>query len=161
MFGIPVTTLPSINASLNALATLLLIAGYLLIKQRRETAHKWTMLAAFATSVLFLCSYLAYHFQVEAVTRFRGPPPVSYFYYAILLTHVILAAVVPVLAIVTIYHGLRDNRLKHRRIARWTFPIWLYVSVTGVVIYAMLYHLYAPTEAAAIMHVTFLRVMQA
>lgn len=152
MFGIPVTTLPSINAGLNALATVLLLAGYVLIKQRRETAHKRVMYAAFATSVLFLISYLTYHFQ-HTHTRFQGPPPVSYVYYAILLTHVVLAAAVPVLAVITIYRGVRDQRLKHRRIARWTFPIWLYVSVTGVVIYWMLYHLYPAPATAAIIEV--------
>ena len=160
MFGIPVTTLPTINASLNALATVLLVIGYVLIKQRRETAHKRTMYAAFATSVLFLCSYLTYHFQVRH-TSFGGPPTIAYLYYAILITHVVLAAAVPFLAVITIYHGVRDNRLKHRRIARWTFPIWLYVSVTGVVIYLMLYHLYPPTAAAAILHAASFAVMQA
>lgn len=149
MFGIPVTTLPSINASLNALATVLLVTGYLLIKQRRETAHKWTMLAALATSAVFLTCYVVYHWQAGH-TSFSGPPAVRALYLAILASHIILAATVPVLALVTIYHGLRDNRLKHRRIARWTLPIWLYVSVTGVVIYWMLYHLYPPNTAAAI-----------
>jgi uncharacterized membrane protein YozB (DUF420 family) len=141
LLGIPVTSLPAVNASLNAVATLLLVLGYVLIKRRRETAHKRTMLAAFAVSVLFLASYLAYHFQTEAVTRFRGPPPISYVYYAILISHIILAATVPVLAGLTIYYGYRDLRAKHVRIARWTFPIWLYVSVTGVIIYLMLYQL--------------------
>ena len=150
MLGIPVTTLPAINASLNGLATVLLLLGYVLIKQRREVAHKGVMLTAFGVSVLFLTCYLAYHLQTEKVTRFRGPPPVSYVYYTILITHVILAATVPVLAGVTIYHGLRDQRAKHRRIARWTFPIWLYVSMTGVVIYWMLYQLYPPAAAGAI-----------
>jgi uncharacterized membrane protein YozB (DUF420 family) len=149
MFGIPVTTLPSINASLNALAAVLLVTGYVLIKQRRETAHKLIMYAAFATSVVFLACYVVYHWQAGH-TSFGGPPAVRTLYLAILASHIILAAAVPVLAIVTIYHGMRDNRLKHRRIARWTLPIWLYVSVTGVVIYWMLYHLYPPTSTAAI-----------
>ena len=142
MFGIPVTSLPAVNASLNALATLLLVVGYVLIKQRREAAHKWTMLASFATSVVFLICYLAYHFQAVAMTKFRGPPPISYAYYVLLISHVILAAAVPVLAGLTIYWGLKDQRVRHVRIARWTFPIWLYVSITGVVIYLMLYQLY-------------------
>jgi uncharacterized membrane protein YozB (DUF420 family) len=128
------------------------VTGYILIKQRRETAHKWTMYAAFATSVLFLTCYLVYHFQVPA-TRFRGPRPVSYVYFAILVTHIVLAATVPFLAILTIYYGVRDRRWKHKRLAKWTFPIWLYVSVTGVVIYWMLYHLYPPVSMAAIMPV--------
>jgi uncharacterized membrane protein YozB (DUF420 family) len=151
MFGIPVNSLPAVNASLNALATVLLVLGYVLIKQGRETAHKRTMLSAFATSVVFLACYLAYHFQTEAVTKFRGGPPVSYVYYTILITHIILAAAVPVLAGLTIWWGYTDQRLRHVRLARWTFPIWLYVSITGVIIYLMLYHLYpAPSDAAII-----------
>jgi putative membrane protein len=139
--------LPHVNASLNALATVLLVAGFVLIKQRRETAHKWTMLACFGVSVLFLASYLTYHYQLEGVSKkFPSYPPtaVRYTYYGILLTHVILAAAVPVLAIATIYLGLSDKRRAHRRLAKWTFPIWLYVSVTGVIVYLMLYQLYPP-----------------
>jgi uncharacterized membrane protein YozB (DUF420 family) len=149
MLGIPVTTLPAINASLNALATVLLVIGYLLIKRRRETAHKWTMLAAFGVSVLFLICYLVYHSQAGSKT-FAGPPPISYLYYAILISHIILAAAVPVLAGMTIWWGYTDQRLRHVRLARWTFPIWLYVSITGVVIYWMLYHLYAHASPPAI-----------
>ena len=107
------------------------------------------MLAAFGVSVLFLICYLAYHFQVGSV-RFQGPPAVRAVYLTILITHVILAATVPVLAGVTIYLGLKDRRRKHRQWARWTFPIWLYVSVTGVVIYLMLYQLYPPPADTAI-----------
>lgn len=143
LFAFDVRDLPAVNAGLNALAGLLLVLGYVLIKRRQETAHKWAMLAAFAVSVVFLGCYLVYHYHVGSV-RFSGPPLVRGAYLAILLTHVVLAAAVPVLALATIYHGLRDQRQKHRRIARWTFPIWLYVSVTGVVIYVMLYHLYPP-----------------
>ena len=160
MFGIPVSTLPSINASLNALATVLLVVGYVLIKQGRERAHKWAMYSAFGTSVLFLSSYLVYHAQVEP-SRFRGPPPISYLYYAILITHVVLAATVPFLAGLTIYRGVRDQRDKHRRIARWTFPIWLYVSVTGVVIYWLLYHVYPAPSPGAIMRLHSTPVLQA
>jgi uncharacterized membrane protein YozB (DUF420 family) len=133
--------LPTVNASLNATATVLLIAGYWLIKQRRETAHKWVMLAAFGVSMLFLACYLTYHVQAGHV-KFLGPEPVRTVYLAILISHVILAAAVPVLAGRTIYLGLRDRREAHRRWSQWTFPIWLYVSITGVVIYLMLYHLY-------------------
>jgi uncharacterized membrane protein YozB (DUF420 family) len=136
--------LPAVNASLNGLATVLLVAGYVLIKQRRETAHKWTMLAAFGVSIAFLVCYLVYHFQVRSIP-FTDPSPVKYVYYTILISHVILAATVPVLAIVTIVNGLRDQRETHRRWAWWTFPIWLYVSITGVVIYVMLYHLWPST----------------
>lgn len=159
MFGIPVTSLPAVNASLNALATVLLIVGYVLIKQRRETAHKRTMLAAFATSVLFLACYLAYHLQTEVVTKFRGPPPVSYVYYAILITHIILAAAVPVLAGLTIWWGFTDQRARHVRLARWTFPIWLYVSITGVVIYLMLYQLYPADSPRAIIPALIIRFL--
>ena len=151
MFGIPVSSLPAINASLNGLATVLLLVGYVLIKQRRELAHKRVMLAAFGTSVVFLASYLAYHFQTEAVTKFRGGQPMSYVYYFILITHIILAAAVPFLAGLTIWWGYTDQRARHVRLARWTFPIWLYVSITGVVIYLMLYQLYpAPSQQAII-----------
>jgi putative membrane protein len=136
--------LPMVNAILNALATVLLIAGYILIRRKRETAHRNTMLAAFAVSVGFLACYLYYHVVVMQgrSTPFQGTGPIRYAYYAILLTHILLAALVPFLAAVTIYFGLADRRYGHRRLARWTYPIWLYVSVTGVAIYWMLYHLY-------------------
>lgn len=141
--------LPSLNAGLNALATALLIAGRVWIARRRELAHRRAMLAAFGVSLLFLASYLVYHAQVGSV-RFTGPPGVRRVYLAILLSHVLLAAVVPWLALATIYLGLRDRRAQHRRWARWTFPLWLYVSITGVVIYLMLYHLYpAPLPSTA------------
>jgi uncharacterized membrane protein YozB (DUF420 family) len=132
---------PLINASLNGTATVLLVVGFLLIKARREAAHKWTMIAAFAVSVAFLISYLAYHaWPVGAkATPFGGAGPVRGVYYAILISHIVLAMAVPVLAVVTIYFGLCDRRSRHRKIAKWTLPIWLYVSVTGVVIYLMLY----------------------
>ncbi len=132
---------PLINASLNATATVLLVVGFLLIKARRETAHKWTMISAFAVSVAFLISYLAYHvWPVGAkATPFGGAGAVRGVYYAILISHIVLAMAVPVLAVVTIYFGLRDRRPRHRKMAKWTLPIWLYVSVTGVVIYLMLY----------------------
>ena len=150
MFGIPVSTLPAVNASLNGLATVLLVLGYLLIKRRRETAHKWTMLGAFAVSTLFLASYLAYHFQKGAATPFSGPRAAAYAYYAMLISHIVLAATVPAFAGMTIYYGLRDQRQKHLRIARWAFPIWLYVSVTGVLIYLVLYQLYPANIPRAI-----------
>ena len=146
--------LPAVNALLNATATVLLVAGYALIKRRRETAHRNTMLAAFGVSAAFLACYLTYHLSPgNAMKKFTGPPPVSYFYYAILITHIFLAAAVPFLAAATIYLGLRDRRVAHRRLAQWTFPIWLYVSVTGVVIYLMLYHLYPSSPGAAIIEI--------
>ena len=143
LFAFGVSDLPAVNAALNAAATVLLVVGYALIKQRRETAHKNTMLAAFGVSIAFLACYLTYHLSPgNAMKKFAGPPPISYVYYAILVSHIFLAAAVPFLALATIYLGFRDRRAAHRRLARWTFPIWLYVSVTGVAIYVMLYHLY-------------------
>jgi len=138
-------SLPSVNAALNATAAVLLIVGLLFIKRGKVTAHRNTMLTAFAVSIAFLACYLTYHAALraetgEAGTKFQGASPVREIYLSILLTHVLLAAVVPFLALRTIYLGLRDRRLQHRRWARWTFPIWLYVSVTGVFIYLMLYH---------------------
>ncbi len=130
-----------VNALLNATATVLLVAGYVMIRQRRETAHKRLMLTAFGVSVAFLVCYLVYHWQVGSV-RFTGTGAIRVVYLAILVSHIVLAAVVPFLAGATIYLGLRDRRQKHRKVARWTFPIWLYVSVTGVIVYLMLYHLY-------------------
>ena len=143
-----VAILPHVNAALNGLSTVLLVAGYYLIRQRRERAHKQTMLSCFAVSVVFLACYLTYHQLLHAVTGERGKPfeypglGVRYVYYTILISHVLLAAAVPVLALTTIVLGLRDRRVLHRRWARWTFPIWLYVSVTGVVVYLMLYQIF-------------------
>ncbi len=142
--------LPTVNAALNATATLLLVIGWLLIKTGRETAHKRVMLTAFGVSVVFLACYLIYHAQVGSV-KFTGPSPVRQIYLTILLTHVVLAALVPFLAARTIYLGLRDRRAEHRRAARWTFPIWLYVSVTGVIVYVMLYLIYPAASPGAIM----------
>lgn len=140
--------LPTVNALLNATAAVLLVVGYRLIRQGRVEAHKRTMLSAFAVSIVFLACYLVYHFYVLHVP-FAGPPAVRVVYLAILLTHVVLAACVPVLAVVTIWLGLADRRAAHRRWARWTLPIWLYVSVTGVIVYLMLYHLWpGPPQAA-------------
>jgi uncharacterized membrane protein YozB (DUF420 family) len=142
-----VEALPHVNASLNALATVLLVVGYVLIKRRQEVAHKWTMLGCFGVSVVFLACYLTYHFNIPGGSkRFPSYPPdaVRYGYYALLLSHVVLAAAVPFLAVITIWLGLADRRRAHRKLAWWTFPIWLYVSITGVVVYLMLYQLYPP-----------------
>jgi len=139
-----------VNATLNAAATVLLVVGLVLIKQGRVTAHKRVMLSAFGVSTVFLVCYLWYHYLVGSV-KFTHPGAVRYVYYTILLSHVLLAFTVPVLAIWTIYLGLRaekgtvpDYRARHRRLAHWTYPIWLYVSVTGVLVYWMLYHLWPP-----------------
>ncbi|MGC4003455.1 MAG: DUF420 domain-containing protein [Pirellulales bacterium] len=138
--------LATTNAVLNGTATVLLIVGYWLIKARRETAHRNTMLAAFATSVVFLACYVIHHWNVGGSVPFTGVGPVRYLYFAILATHIPLAATVPVLAIQTIRLGLKNDRIRHKRWAKFTFPIWLYVSITGVLIYLMLYVLYPTVE---------------
>lgn len=132
--------LPAVNAALNTLAAILLVRGFFLIKARKIEQHKKTMLAAFATSIVFLISYLIYHAQVGSVS-FQGTGAIRTVYFAILISHTILAAAVPFLAIVTLRRAFKNNFQGHRKLARWTFPIWLYVSVTGVIVYLMLYHL--------------------
>jgi putative membrane protein len=137
--------LPHVNASLNALATVLLVVGFILIKRRQEQAHKWVMLSCFGVSAIFLICYLTYHFNIGPKLRkfpFEEFPSTGYFYYAILISHILLAITVPFLALSTIYLGLADKRPGHRRLAKWTFPIWLYVSVTGVIVYLMLYQIF-------------------
>ena len=135
-----VSTLPTVNALLNGMSASFLVAGYCLIRQRKIGAHKASMLAAFSCSILFLVSYLFYHSQVGSV-RFQGTGMLRTFYLSVLLTHSVLAAAVPILAVITLTRALRGRFDKHAAIARWTLPIWLYVSVTGVVVYWMLYHL--------------------
>jgi len=135
-----VTDLPAINATLNSLATVLLIAAWIFIKRRRLIAHRNLMIAALVCSTLFLTSYLIYHAQVGSV-RFQGTGPVRTVYFTILITHTILAALVPFLVGVTVWRAYRRRWDRHVRIARWTLPVWLYVSVTGVVVYWMLYQM--------------------
>ena len=130
--------LPAVNASLNALSGVLLLCGYTLIRLRRMALHRTFMIAAFAASSLFLICYVVYHAQVGSV-RFTRGGFVRPLYYTILLTHVTLAIAVVPLAIITLSRGLKGRFPQHRRIARWTFPIWLYVSVTGVLVYVLLY----------------------
>lgn len=137
---ISVTQLPTLNAALNSLSAVFLFAGYLLIRAKNRGAHRACMLAAFACSTLFLVSYLTYHFQVGSV-GFKGQGWIRPLYFTILITHTLLAAAVVPLALVTLSRAWREKFAAHRRIARWTFPIWLYVSVTGVVVYFMLYGL--------------------
>jgi uncharacterized membrane protein YozB (DUF420 family) len=137
--------LPSVNAVLNGTSALLLLAGYVAIRRRRVTAHKVCMLAALGFSGLFLASYLYYHLVVRRGehTAFAGQGwEVRTAYFAVLLSHTVLAAAVAPLALLTAYLGLRDRLARHVRVARWTLPIWLYVSVTGVVVYWMLYQVY-------------------
>jgi uncharacterized membrane protein YozB (DUF420 family) len=136
-----IADLPAINATLNGVAAILLIIGYTLIRRGRVVQHRTVMLTAFGTSILFLISYLVYHAHVGS-KHFPGQGPVRFVYYAILVTHTVLAATVPVLALITLSRGLSARYDRHRAIARWTLPIWLYVSVTGVVVYLMLYQLY-------------------
>jgi uncharacterized membrane protein YozB (DUF420 family) len=135
---VTVRDLPAINASLNALSAILLSVGYLLIRAHRVPQHRRCMIAAFTTSSLFLICYIVYHAQVGSVpfTRHGFVRPL---YFTILITHVTLAAAVLPLAIVTLSRGLKARYPQHRRIARWTLPIWLYVSVTGVLVYVLLY----------------------
>lgn len=129
------------NASLNAIATVLLIFGYVCIRQRRIAAHRAAMVAAFATSVLFLISYLIYH--AHAGSRpFPGQGNIRVIYFVILITHIVLAATIPPLAGVTLWRAYRRRFDRHIKIARWTLPLWLYVSITGIVVYWMLYQLY-------------------
>jgi uncharacterized membrane protein YozB (DUF420 family) len=131
-------SLPALNATLNAMSGVLLVIGYALMRARKIELHRRFMIAAFVTSSLFLVSYLTYHAQVGSV-RFTRQGFVRPLYFTILITHVTLAAVVLPMAIVTLTRGLKGRYLRHRAIAKWTFPIWLYVSVTGVLVYVLLY----------------------
>ena len=135
-----VQDLPALNATLNAISTVLLFTGWVFIRRGRRDAHRACMLAAFVTSALFLTSYLVYHYNVGSV-RFERSGPIRAVYLTILATHIVLAATILPLALVTLSRALARRFDKHRRIARWTLPIWLYVSVTGVVIYLMLYRM--------------------
>jgi len=135
-----ISDLPGVNASLNGLSALLLAAGYACIRSGRRTAHRNCMIAALVSSTLFLASYLVYHFHVGSV-RFMGQGPIRTLYFAILLTHTTLAVLIVPLVAVTVTRALRERFDAHRRIARITLPLWAYVSVTGVVIYWMLYRL--------------------
>jgi putative membrane protein len=137
---VSVSDLPGLNAVLNATSAALLATGYVLIRQGRRDAHRRVMLAALATSTVFLASYLTYHAQVGSY-RFRGHGPVRTLYFAILLTHTVLAAATVPLVAFTLVPALRGRYDRHRRLARVTLPIWTYVSVTGVVIYWMLYRM--------------------
>jgi uncharacterized membrane protein YozB (DUF420 family) len=135
-----VQDLPALNASLNALATVLLSAGWILIKQRNRDAHRLCMLGAFGVSTAFLTSYLIYHVNVGSVP-FQKPGTIRVVYLTILFTHIVLAAAIVPMILMSLSRALSARFDKHRRIARWTMPLWLYVSVTGVVIYLMLYRL--------------------
>lgn len=143
--------LPGVNATLNGLAAILLVVGYVQIRRRRIDAHRNCMMAAFAASCLFLVFYVTHYVWRASVTgaahtTYQGPGKT--FYYAMLASHILLAMAVPLLAVVLIRLGLQRRDALHRRIARFALPVWLYVSVTGVMIYVMLYHLNATANAA-------------
>jgi uncharacterized membrane protein YozB (DUF420 family) len=135
--------LPALNATLNGTSAVLLVCAYLLIRNGHRQAHRNVMLTAFSVSVVFLISYVTYHWYLiahhEGVLHYPGSGAVRNVYLTILFTHTVLAATVPVLAIITLRRALKGEFARHKRIARWTLPIWLYVSVTGVVVYLMLY----------------------
>lgn len=133
--------LPHVNALLNSASAVLLLSGYAFIKRQRVRAHRNCQVAAVVTSTLFLASYLTYHYY-HGATRFAGQGIVRPVYFAILISHTILAIVIVPLVLVTLYRATRGDFERHRRIARWTLPIWLYVSVTGVLVYLMLYQIY-------------------
>jgi putative membrane protein len=136
-----ISFLPHVNAILNSTSALLLLAGFRFIRQGRVQAHRNCQVAAVGTSSLFLISYLTYHYY-HGSTRFTGQGLVRPFYFTILTTHTLLAIVIVPLILVTLYRAARGDFIRHRRIARWTLPLWLYVSVTGVMVYLMLYQIY-------------------
>ena len=134
------SVLPAVNATLNATSGILLLTGYVLIKRRQIDAHRRAMLAAFTSSTLFLISYVVYHYHAGS-RPFPGQGPIRAVYFAILVSHVILAIVILPFIISTLTKGLRGQYARHKRVARWTFPLWMYVSVTGVIVYLMLYQM--------------------
>ena len=143
---IAIADLPHVNAALNALSTVFLIAGYVAIRQGRRDRHRTCMLAAAIVSALFLATYLTYHFN-SGLARFGGEGAIRYFYFSFLIVHVVVAAAITPLVPITLFRALSGRFDKHRRIARWTLPLWLYVTVSGVIIYVMAVHLYPWTPA--------------
>jgi putative membrane protein len=139
---VPLSDFPALDAALNAASAVLLTLGYIFIRRKQIAAHKTCMISAFATSTLFLVCYLWYHAH-HGVTRFKGQGAIRPVYFTLLGTHTVLAAAIVPLVLVTLYRAWKKRFDLHRRVARWTLPIWLYVSVTGVVVYWILYHLYA------------------
>jgi uncharacterized membrane protein YozB (DUF420 family) len=136
------TQLPHLNAVLNSLSALCLVTGFLFIRRGRIRAHRAMMISALVSSTAFLISYLIYHFVFHGLTRFSGQGIIRPIYLIILFTHTVLAVVILPFVIVTVTRALRGDFTRHRRAARWTFPLWLYVSVTGVIVYLFLYQLY-------------------
>jgi uncharacterized membrane protein YozB (DUF420 family) len=137
---VSVTDLPALNASLNALATIFLLAGYVSVRKKRVAAHRLCMIAALATSALFLTSYVIYHANVGS-RPFTGTGPIRVVYFAILISHVVLAIAIVPMVLITVSRALAGRFDSHRRIARITWPVWMYVSVTGVIVYVMLYRM--------------------
>jgi uncharacterized membrane protein YozB (DUF420 family) len=137
---VSISDLPALNAGLNAISAALLTYGWVLIRRGRIEQHRRCMLAAFGTSALFLASYVVYHANIGS-RPFQGQGAIRAVYFGILITHVVLAAAILPLSLVTLRRGLAAQYDRHRRIARWTLPIWLYVSVTGVIVYVMLYRM--------------------
>ena len=143
--------LPAINATLNGTSAVFLLTGYFMIRNGKVLAHKTCMLIAFVCSSVFLCGYLYYHFTIGLV-RFGGDGWIRPVYFTILTTHTILAVVIVPLVIIALYRALTNQFVRHRAIARWTFPLWLYVSVTGVIVYWLLYVAYPPTIMRGLTH---------
>jgi uncharacterized membrane protein YozB (DUF420 family) len=135
---VTVSDLPAVNATLNGICFVLLTIGYVLIRRGRVAQHRAVMIAAFSTSVVFLTSYVIYHAQVGS-KPFLGQGPIRILYFSILITHVVLAAAIVPMVLMTLSRGLKRQDVRHRALARWTLPIWMYVSVTGVIVYLMLY----------------------
>ena len=138
--------LPAVNGSLNGLSAVFLSAGYVFIRRKNQAAHRNCMIAAVCSSVLFLTGYLIYHFGVHGITHFRNPMWFRPIYLTILFTHLTLAIVIVPLIIITLSRALRQRFYKHKRIARWTWPMWMYVSVTGVLIYLLLYKMFPQNQ---------------
>jgi uncharacterized membrane protein YozB (DUF420 family) len=136
------THLPAVNGTLNGLSAVFLTVGYIFIKKKNRRAHRNCMISAFVTSVIFLICYLTYHIVVHHVTRFENPPWFRPIYLTILLTHTVLAVVVVPMVLVTLNRAMKERFELHRKIARWTWPVWMYVSVTGVVVYLILYQIF-------------------
>jgi putative membrane protein len=144
--ALPLSSVPALNATLNAVSAAFLVSGWFFIRGKRIAAHRFCMVSAFICSIAFLCFYLYFHFHA-GIIRFGGQGWIRPVYFTLLISHTILAGTIPVLAVVTLSFALMRRFDKHRRIARWTLPLWLYVSVTGVVIYWLLYVAYTPIGA--------------
>ena len=145
--------LPIVNACLNALATVFLMLGFVYIKKGNKTAHRNCMVSAFVTSAVFLTCYLIYHFSTEVVTKFVEPQWFRPIYFVLLFTHVVLAVVILPLIFITLSRALKERFDQHRKIARWTWPLWMYVSITGVLIYLLLYQIFPqpkPVQPSAV-----------